>query len=167
LARGFVVRRRLRFMREVLDGLRKAILKRSEPLLVKWFAQVNELPNNGQHMAVVQEAEALMRRLEQESKALALVQEAILRRDLNALNNAIGGCDHMRPPLRNPKVDEARDLKVLLEEEKRVTLALRSAVEHSNFDLVVSLLEKADKLNLDGEEVKQAKALKLRVEVSE
>lgn len=40
LARGFIVRRRLLFMRKVLQGLHDAIAKRSDTLLAKWFAQV-------------------------------------------------------------------------------------------------------------------------------
>lgn len=40
LARGFIVRRRLLFMRKVLKGLHEAIRKRSDALLAKWFAQV-------------------------------------------------------------------------------------------------------------------------------
>lgn len=41
LARGFIVRRRLLFMRKVLKGLHEAIRKRSDALLAKWFAQVS------------------------------------------------------------------------------------------------------------------------------
>lgn len=42
LARGFIVRRRLLFMRKVLQGLHDAIAKRSDTLLAKWFAQVRD-----------------------------------------------------------------------------------------------------------------------------
>lgn len=42
LARGFIVRRRLLFMRKVLQGLHDAIAKRSDTLLAKWFAQVRK-----------------------------------------------------------------------------------------------------------------------------
>lgn len=74
--------------------------------------QVNELPNNGAHIPVVQQAEALMRRMELEQKAYALLDEAMQKRDLNALVNAIAGCDRMQPPLEHAKVDKARELKV-------------------------------------------------------
>lgn len=40
LARGFIVRRRLLFMRQVLQGLHDAIKKRSDTLLAKWYSQV-------------------------------------------------------------------------------------------------------------------------------
>lgn len=79
-----------------------------------WF-QVNELPNNGAHIPVVQQAEALMRRMELEQKAYALLDEAMQRRDLNALVNAIAGCERMNPPLEHPKVDKAREMKVRVE----------------------------------------------------
>lgn len=74
--------------------------------------QVNELPNNGAHIPVVQEAEALMRRIEMEQKANALLEEAMQRRDLNALTNAIAGCDRMQPPLRHERLDQAREMMV-------------------------------------------------------
>lgn len=74
--------------------------------------QVNELPNNGAHIPVVQEAEALMRRIEMEQKANALLEEAMQRRDLNALTNAIAGCDRMQPPLRHARLDKAREMMV-------------------------------------------------------
>ncbi|CAM9899250.1 unnamed protein product, partial [Sphacelaria rigidula] len=59
-----------------------------------------ELPNNGAHIPVVQQAEALMRRLELEQKAYSLLEEAMQRRDLNALANALAGCDRMDPPYK-------------------------------------------------------------------
>lgn len=73
---------------------------------------MNELPNNGAHIPVVQEAEALMRRIEMEQKAYALLDEAMGRRDLNALSNALAGCDRMVPPLKHAKVEKARQMKV-------------------------------------------------------
>ena len=53
-----------------------------------------------------------MRRIEMEQKAYALLDEAMSRRDLNALTNAIAGCDRMTPPLRHAKLEKARDMKV-------------------------------------------------------
>lgn len=73
---------------------------------------MNELPNNGAHIPVVQEAEALMRRIEMEQKAYALLDEAMARRDLNGLANAIAGCERMVPPLVHEKVHKARAMKV-------------------------------------------------------
>eukprot|EP00904_Undaria_pinnatifida_P002449 jgi/Undpi1/12204/HiC_scaffold_5.g01880.m1 len=164
LARGFIVRRRLLFMRKVLKGLHEAIAKRSDTLLSKWFAQVNELPNNGAHIPVVQEAEALMRRIEMEQKAYALLDDAMSKRDLNALTNAIAGCDRMSPPLRHAKLEKARGMKGVLEEEKRVIHALRRGVELQDYGSVKGLLALAEKMNLTGEEVKQAQAMRLRIE---
>lgn len=83
----------------------------SEKKLFK-ISQVNELPNNGAHIPVVQQAEALMRRLEMEQRANTLLDEAMQRRDLNALANALAGCDRMNPPLVNAKVEKARKMKV-------------------------------------------------------
>ena len=61
---------------------------------------------------MVQEAEALMRRIEMEQKAYALLDDAMSKRDLNALTNAIAGCDRMSPPLRHAKLEKARGMKV-------------------------------------------------------
>lgn len=53
-----------------------------------------------------------MRRLELEQKAYSLLEEAMQRRDLNALANALAGCDRMDPPYKHRKVDEARQMQV-------------------------------------------------------
>lgn len=53
-----------------------------------------------------------MQRMELEQKAYSLLDEAMQRRDLNALVNAIAGCERMNPPLEHPKVDKAREMKV-------------------------------------------------------
>lgn len=80
--------------------------------ILKKNTQVNELPNNGAHIPVVQQAEALMRRIEMEQKATALLDDAMSKRDLNALTSAIAGCDRMAPPMRHQKLDEAREMMV-------------------------------------------------------
>lgn len=53
-----------------------------------------------------------MRRIEMEQKAYALLDEAMARRDLNGLANAIAGCERMVPPLVHEKVNKARAMKV-------------------------------------------------------
>lgn len=54
----------------------------------------------------------------------------------------------------------------MLEEEKRVIHALRRGVELQDYGSVKGLLALAEKMNLTGEEVKQAQAMRLRIEVS-
>lgn len=56
--------------------------------------------------------------------------------------------------------------KAVLEEEKRIIHALRRGVELQDYGSVKGLLAQAEKMNLTGEEVKQAQAMRLRIEVS-
>lgn len=53
----------------------------------------------------------------------------------------------------------------MLEEEKRVIMALRRGVETQDYVAVKSLLQQAEVMGLSGEEVKQAQAMRLRIEV--
>lgn len=55
--------------------------------------------------------------------------------------------------------------KAVLEEEKRVIHALRRGVETQNYKSVKMLLVQAEQMGLSGEEVKQAQAMRMRVEV--
>lgn len=54
----------------------------------------------------------------------------------------------------------------MLENEKRVILALRKAVEMQDYGTVKGLLQQAESMHLSGEEVKQAQAMRLRIEAS-
>lgn len=53
----------------------------------------------------------------------------------------------------------------MLEEEKRVIHALRRGVELQDYNTVKTLLKQAERMGLGGEEVKQAQAMRLRIEV--
>lgn len=53
----------------------------------------------------------------------------------------------------------------VLEEEKRVIHALRRGVETQDYGTVKGLLAQAERMGLGGEEVKQAQAMRLRIEV--
>lgn len=53
----------------------------------------------------------------------------------------------------------------MLEEEKRVIHALRRGVEKQDYATVKAMLIQAEKMGLSGEEVKQAQAMRLRIEV--
>lgn len=56
-------------------------------------------------------------------------------------------------------------LKAVLEEEKRIIHALRRGVETQNYKSVKMLLVQAEQMGLSGEEVKQAQAMRMRIEV--
>ena len=55
--------------------------------------------------------------------------------------------------------------QTVLQEEKRVIHALRRGVEKQDYGTVKGLLAQAEKMGLSGEEVKQAQAMRLRIEV--
>lgn len=55
--------------------------------------------------------------------------------------------------------------QAVLQEEKRVIHALRRGVEKQDYSQVKGLLAQAESMGLNGEEVKQAQAMRLRIEV--
>lgn len=57
-------------------------------------------------------------------------------------------------------------LQAILEKEKRAILALREAVERQDYEMLKDALAQAEGMQLTGEEVKQAQAMRLRIEVS-
>lgn len=77
VARGFLVRRKLFYFKRIMAELRAAMSRRDESKLAYWISQADELPNNGQHFPLVQEATVLLRRLEQEVK-VSLQQQCTL-----------------------------------------------------------------------------------------
>ncbi|KAG5177395.1 myosin I, high molecular weight-Acanthamoeba sp [Tribonema minus] len=164
VARGFLTRRRLFYFKRIMAELRAAMKARDENKLVYWLSQADELPNNGQHFPVVQEATTVLRRLEQESKVVGLIMDALLNSDLNALLSAIDDAKRMQPPLQHPKLEEAERMKDILEEERQLRLELRDCIEKRDIKAIDELLARAQVLGIVNEETKNAKALKARIE---
>eukprot|EP00953_Heterococcus_sp_UTEX-ZZ885_P033799 17565-Heterococcus_DN1.PRE.1 len=143
VARGFLVRRKLFYFKRIMAELRAAMSRRDESKLAYWISQADELPNNGQHFPLVQEATVLLRRLEQEVKVVGLIEDALAHSDLNALLSAIADAQRMSPPLKHQRLDDAIRLKDVLEEEKDLRLKLRKATEDKDVPRIVELLARA------------------------
>ncbi len=164
MCRGFVIRQKLFYYKRILAELRMAMKRRSETKLIHWLAQAEELPNNGQHFPVVLEAASCLRRIEQESKVLGLIEDALGSSNLDALVSAIADAQNLNPPFEHHRVKEAIRRKEILEEEKELKVKLRAATAAKDMAAIVALLKSAEKLGVVNEETKTATTLKLRVE---
>ncbi len=164
ICRGFVIRQKLFYYKRILAELRMAMKRRSETKLIHWLAQAEELPNNGQHFPVVLEAASCLRRIEQESKVLGLIEDALGSSNLDALVSAIADAQNLNPPFEHDRVKEAIRRKDILEEEKDLKVKLRAATAAKDMSAIAALLKSAETLGVVNEETKTATTMKLRFE---
>jgi myosin heavy subunit len=164
IARGFLIRTRLFFYKRILAELRLAIKRRDEEKLIHWLQQADELPNNGQHFPVVVEAMNILRRLEQETKVICLIEDALSNCNLAALLSAIADAHAMKPPLKHPRLQDAIRMKDLLEEERELKAKLREAITAHDIAAITLLLKRASEMGVNNDETRQATSLKLRIE---
>ncbi len=164
MCRGFVIRQKLFYYKRILAELRMAMSRRSETKLAHWLAQAEELPNGGQDFPTVLEAAKCLRRIEQESKVLVLIEDALGSSNLDALVAAIADAQNLSPPLEHDRVKEAIRRKDTLEEEKDLKIKLRAATTAKDIGAITVLLKSAEKLGVVNEETKTATAIKMRFE---
>ncbi|CAM9661143.1 unnamed protein product, partial [Chrysoparadoxa australica] len=164
IARGFLTRKRLNYYQMVVRELKKWMAKRDEDKLTYWLQQAAELPNQGQHLPTVVQAEKMLRRVQEENKVVGLIEDALTNCDLNALLSAIADAERMSPPLQHKRLDDAMRMKDLLEEEKQIKASMLAAIASKDCEVIGTLLKRAETLGIVNEETKQGKALKMRIE---
>ena len=165
--RGCIMRLRLRSWLKILDSIKSAIADRNEVALSNSLHDVAELPFHGVHIQLVKDAKKLQQRLVEEKEVAALLQNAISSRDLDVLRSAVTAANSMSPPLSHPSVNEATSMIAVLEAELALKAELKSAITARDHQQLEELLIKAESLNLECEETRQASALKLRLEEEE
>jgi myosin heavy subunit len=89
VARGFIVRRRVRQLMKVLADIKKATKDRDFDKLSAALLQTGALPRNGRHLPVVIAGTKVLDALKVEKQVLGTLEEAIEGRDKNALETAI------------------------------------------------------------------------------
>ncbi|CAN0359677.1 unnamed protein product [Ectocarpus sp. 6 AP-2014] len=143
LARGFIVRRRLLFMRKVLQGLHDAIAKRSDTLLAKWFAQVV---------------------LQEEKKVIHALRRGVEKQDYSTVKGLLAQAEQMG--LSGEEVKQAQAMRLRIEGESICRDALTAATANKNLDELNLNLQKASEMGLSGPEVDRAKAVQKELHVS-
>jgi len=162
--RGCIMRLKLRAWIKVLERIRAAVASRVEKTLSDALNDVAELPFHGVHLQLVKDARLLQQRLVEEKEVAKLLTNAISQRDLDTLRSAVGAANSMSPPLVHDALSTAASLIVELEAELALKAELKSAIASRDKALIEELLIKAEGMNLECEETRQAAALKLRLE---
>jgi len=166
VARRFIARCQYVKYIATLDQLRAGIKRRDYDLLKDGLEQAADLPNQGSTISVVQEAWDLKETLEEERRVLKLLNEALGKRDINALRTAVSASEQI--DYSPPELDEARSLIKVIEEEKRCMEGLKDAIDERDLASITAALEKAKDLGLEDSKVaRQALALKDRLEEEE
>ena len=166
IVRRFICRCRFVGWKAILDDLRAAIAARSEEKLESALSDAGDLPNHGNHIKVVKDAQALLERLAEERRVNELLENAISDRDLSALTSALNVASAMN--LKSGAVDRATELVERIKEERRVLETLKEAIAARSIEKIAGALAAASALDLsDTEEFRQASALKQRLEEEE
>jgi myosin heavy subunit len=163
VARGMISRHRFKNWLKLLQGLKDAIAQRVEKNVKIAMDLTFELPWGGKHLQIIKDAKVLLARLMEENRALALVQAAVKKRDLNGLRSAIAAAGKMSPVFTHPEIAEAEVMVARLQAELEIKAALAKAISSKNRGELEALLGKAEAMGLDCDEVKQATALKARM----
>jgi hypothetical protein len=162
--RGMVMRQKMKQWHIILESVSAAVAQRDTEAIQTALDSCGELPFHGVHIQAVKDAKVLQQRLVEESKVALLLTTAIERRDLEDLRSAIAAANAMSPPLEHPALNDADGLIKSLEEEIALKAEINAAVNARDLTLIDELLIKAEGMNLDCQETKQAQALKVRLE---
>jgi len=84
--------------------------------------QTGELPYQGRHLKVVQDARHMMQRVLEERRAEAMLVEALAGEELDIILSALGTCEQLG--YTSPNVEKAKNIIKQLAEEKKVYYAL-------------------------------------------
>ena len=166
-ARGFLMRVKYKNYLRLLQTVRDGIAKREEKALTEAIDNSFELPYGGGHLAVIQEAKLLQTRLREERRVLALLENAISARKIDALRSAVAAALGMVPPYEPAVLTQANALIERLELEQETKNMLLVAIAARDRQQLILLLAKAADLDLDCVETRQATALKARLDEEE
>jgi myosin heavy subunit len=163
--RAVVWKARFKSWKATLEAVRAAMANRSEPELTASMDLMNELPYGGKHIALYKDALALLNRLTEETKLVAMLEAAVKSRSKAAILSAVQAAKGMNPPYAPPSLADAESLVALIEKEEALTVGLRKACKDRDLKTIDELLSQAEEMNMgETEEVKQAEALKKRLE---
>lgn len=163
-ARRMVAMRKYEYFKKVIADVVAAIRKREEADLATVLDSCFELPGNGNHLKVVNEAKTLIVRIREEKRVQQLLENAILSRDINGLKSAIAVHREMDPPYDTPLALEAATLLARLEEELLLKAELTKAISERNRSKLQELVTKAQSMQFECNECVQAQAVIARLD---
>jgi hypothetical protein len=138
--RAVVWKARFKAWRATLVAVRAAMASRAEPELAAAMDLMNELPYGGKHIALYKDALALLHRLTEEKKLLAMLAAAVKSRSKAAIVSAVQAAKGMNPPYAPPSLAAAEALVALIEKEEALTVGLRKACKDRDLRAIDELL---------------------------
>jgi hypothetical protein len=141
--------------------------ERSLEGLEQWLDMVAELPNQGAHLPVVQQAGALWQRLMEEQRIVALIDSNLKARDLSSLRAALAAAEALGISPTNASVKAGKALVQTLEEQVALRGVLKAAVGRRDRAALEEALDRAEAMGVEGEEVEQAHTLMRRLDKEE
>lgn len=167
MGRGMVSRIRFKNFKKILVTLADAINKREESPLATALEMSFELPYGGIHLPVIQKAKMLLQRVKEENKVTNLLVSAVATKELNGLKSAIAAAASMVPPFESPLLFEAKAVVERLEAELAAKEALNKAIASRDLNALTAAIAGAESLGLVCNELQQAAALKVRIELED
>ena len=164
VARGYVMRTRLKAYKVLLREVERAIAGRELRSLTAAIEHAFELPFGGAHLPLVRAAKVLQARLKEEERVQALLQGAVAVRELNGLRIAIATAEAMDPPFQPPLLLEARAVVARLEAEIECKAGLVAAMAARCLQQLAHFIAVADEMLYECAERQQAQALRARID---
>jgi myosin heavy subunit len=165
--RRFVQRKKYKGYLKLLDEFQTALFQRDEKMLDELLIQAGELPNFGRHIEQIEIARKLQAKLQEEHRIIDLLNLAITKKDISALQSGVQTAIEMRITVAgaDEAVAKARKLIAKIVNQKDIRLELSDAVVQANLKNLTQVIARAQKMDaVDIDEYKQAVALKNRLE---
>lgn len=156
IVRGKLKRTRFASMKKILANLQKAMSVSSGTVdvqqLEEALANVVELPHEGAHFPLVKEGKALARKVTEEMKVTALLDEAISEGMISALEGALETAHSLQTPHKvrelSASITKAKSTLVVLKKEKMHLDEVPRLIKSGNLEQMEQWMETAEALNL-------------------
>ena len=169
-ARRMLCKLRYKRMQEIIREVVRATAERTEIALKEALHMVFELPFDGEHLQVVKTARATLARVTEENRVFKLLENALASGDLNSLESAVAACGSLNPPITSADTPLFDKASAKIEEIKEIIAckaALIAAISSKDVGELSEAISRARAIGLSAPELKQAEALKTRIEQQE
>eukprot|EP01038_Epipyxis_sp_PR26KG_P008757 gene8757-11831_t len=153
-----------KYFKKIIQDLHEAVAKREEEGLDIAIKMLFELPYNGRNLQILNIAKAVLVRVKDENRVAQLLESAINSRDLNSLKHAIVSYTQVDPTFESVSIGKAEILLARLEEEMQLKSLLKEAISTRTRENVEKLVDKAQIINFECDELVQAITLMKRLD---
>ncbi|KAK3272272.1 hypothetical protein CYMTET_19422 [Cymbomonas tetramitiformis] len=159
MVRGWLARKRLAALFEVMANLRLAVSNKNQAELEEGLASMAKmLPGEGKRHPLVRQAAEVLAALVEKQKALENLQHAAASRDMALLQSAIAHASSLG--LGEAELEHAKQVLEGLAREEEMRTKVESALKVADLAALAGLMSDCERLGLTGlPEVQQAQAV--------